>query len=95
MVGFCGMAIASLRIEQSDLTGDLYLAGRRIPTLCVFRRLTGHRCVSCGMTRGFIYIFGRRPLKAVRANPLSPAAFTLAVRSTARALRRLLRAGVP
>jgi len=66
-------------VEPAGPDEHLRLGGRKLPILCPIRRLTGHRCPGCGMTRGLVYLFRLRPLDAVRANPLSPLALGLLV----------------
>ncbi len=50
-----------------------------MPVLCPVRRLTGHRCPGCGMTRGLVYMFRLRLGRAFAANPLSPLVFALLI----------------
>lgn len=53
------------------------LAGRELPPLCPIKKMTGHRCPGCGMSRGLVYMFRMRAMEAFRANKLSPIAFVL------------------
>ncbi|MEZ6187212.1 MAG: DUF2752 domain-containing protein [Planctomycetota bacterium] len=43
--------------------------------LCVFRRMTGHPCGGCGMTRAFVQLAHAQPRSALRLNPLAPVVF--------------------
>jgi hypothetical protein len=76
-------------VELRGPRGDVAVGGRRLPPLCVFRLLTGHRCPSCGTTRAFLYMFRLEPLNAVRANVFSPITFALATIAASRAAMRL------
>ncbi len=41
------------------LTADpegVYLLGWRLPESCVLKRVTGHDCLGCGLTRSFVYM---------------------------------------
>jgi hypothetical protein len=64
-------------------------AGHPLPTLCLIRRLTGHRCPSCGLTRGVVYAARMDLENAVRAHPLAPVAPLLLLFRSLLALRRL------
>lgn len=47
--------------------------GRRVgcsAELCLFKRLTGLPCPTCGTTRGALLILGGRPLEGFLCNPL-------------------------
>lgn len=66
---------ASWLVEPGGPRGPLRLASWDLPVLCPIRKLTGHRCPSCGMTRGMVYMFRMRIREALRANVLSPIAF--------------------
>jgi hypothetical protein len=46
------------------------VAGRPIPELCLIRRLSGHRCPGCGMTRAMAFLVRFRVVRAVKVNPL-------------------------
>ncbi len=46
---------------------------------CIFRNVTGLPCPGCGMTRGFTAMSRGQFEAAVRANPLSPAAYVFAI----------------
>jgi hypothetical protein len=89
VIGFGAMAAASRLVELRGPRGDVALGGRRLPPLCAFRLITGHRCPSCGTTRAFLYMFRLEPLNAVRANVLSPITFALTTLAVSRAAIRL------
>ena len=92
VLAFAAGAIASQLVGATGPRGDLTVRGRRLPPLCAFRLVTGHRCPGCGMTRGFLYMFRLEPLNALRANPMSPVIFAIATASVAASAERLLRA---
>jgi uncharacterized protein DUF2752 len=94
VTGFFAMAIASRVFELRGPRDDIALGGRRMPPLCMFRLVTGHRCPSCGTTRAFLYMFRLEPLNAMRANVFSPITFALTTLAVSRAAIRLL-AGAP
>ena len=73
-----GLAFAWL-VEPAGPAAPLRLRGRDLPVLCPIRRLTGHRCPGCGMTRGVVYLLRLRVREALRANPLSPLALAFVV----------------
>src|SRR5512134_1875387 len=75
VLGFAAMAVASRVLELRGPRDDIALAGRRLPPMCAFRIVTGHRCPGCGTTRAFLYMFRLEPLNAVRANVFSPFTF--------------------
>jgi len=87
------MAVASRILELRGPRDDIALGGRRMPPLCAFRIVTGHRCPGCGSTRAFLYMFRLEPLNAVRANVFSPVTFALTTLTALRAAIRLLAAG--
>lgn len=39
-------------------------------TLCLFKRVTGHPCPTCGSTRGVLALLAGHPLRALAWNPL-------------------------
>jgi len=94
VAGFVALALASRLFDLRGPRDDIALGGRRMPPLCVFRIVTGHRCPSCGTTRAFLYMFRLQPLNAIRANVFSPITFALTTLTAARAAIRLL-AGAP
>lgn len=47
-----------------------WLSGQPTPGLCMFHRLTGHPCPTCGTTRLFLAIGQGDLLKAMAFNPL-------------------------
>ncbi|HEY1356780.1 MAG TPA: DUF2752 domain-containing protein [Thermoleophilaceae bacterium] len=87
------MAVASRVLELRGPRDDIALGGRRMPPLCAFRIVTGHRCPGCGSTRAFLYMFRLEPLNAVRANVFSPLTFALTTLTALRAAVRLLAVG--
>jgi hypothetical protein len=88
------MAAASRLLELRGPRDDIALAGRRLPPMCAFRIVTGHRCPGCGTTRAFLYMFRLEPLNAVRANVFSPVTFALTTLTVVKAATRVL-AGAP
>ena len=91
VLAFVAGAIASRFLGATGPRGDITIRGRRLPPMCAFRLVTGHRCPSCGMTRGFLYMFRLEPLNAMRANPMSPVIFAITATSVAESAQRLLR----
>ncbi|MFL5866594.1 MAG: DUF2752 domain-containing protein [Thermoleophilaceae bacterium] len=89
VVGFAAGFIASRLVELRGPRDDVALGGTRLPPLCAFRLITGHRCPSCGTTRAFLYMFRLEPLNAVRANVFSPVTFALTTIAVSRAAIRL------
>lgn len=53
------------------------MTGDRMPVLCLFRRITGLPCPTCGSTRAALAALDGRPLDAISLNPLLPLAFAL------------------
>ncbi len=92
MAGFAAMAVASRILELRGPRDDIALGGRRLPPMCAFRIVTGHRCPGCGSTRAFLYMFRLEPLNAMRANVFSPITFALTTLTASRAAIRLLAA---
>ncbi|MBA3953391.1 MAG: DUF2752 domain-containing protein [Rubrobacter sp.] len=78
-------------VEPGEPRSALRYRGRRLPSICLIRRITGRRCPGCGMTRGFVFMYRFEPVKAWRANALAPALFVVAVRATAQSLKHLRR----
>ena len=91
--GFVGLGVASRVFDLRGPRDDIALGGRRMPPLCMFRLVTGHRCPSCGTTRAFLYMFRLEPLNAMRANVFSPVTFALTTVAAWKAALRLLAAG--
>ena len=92
VLAFAAGAAASRLLGATGPRGDVTVRGRRLPPLCAFRLVTGHRCPGCGMTRGFLYMFRLEPLNALRANPMSPVIFAITATSVGQSAQRLLRA---
>jgi hypothetical protein len=51
----------------------------RLPTLCAWKRTTGHPCVACGMTRSWVHAIHGRLEAAALQNPLGTVLFGVAV----------------
>ena len=49
------------------------------PTLCTFRRITGRRCPTCGMTRSWNALARGRVVDSVRFHPFGPLLFGAAL----------------
>ncbi|MBN95840.1 MAG: hypothetical protein CL928_17505 [Deltaproteobacteria bacterium] len=59
------MAIAAARFFPFD----------QMPPICTFRRLTGHPCVGCGMTRSWVHFAHGRAADAFVQSPLGAVLF--------------------
>jgi len=94
VLGFGLLVLASRVVELRGPRREIAVGGRRMPPLCAFRLVTGHRCPGCGMTRAFLYLFRFDLANAVRANLMSPFVFVLVARTVAGAAVRLV-AGEP
>ncbi len=72
-----GVIVASMLLTPSD--AQLSLSGVEIPPLCVFKRITGHDCFGCGLSRSFTYMGHGRLLDAFRLHKLGPLLYLLTV----------------
>jgi hypothetical protein len=64
------------------------LFGWDVPSMCMFRNLTGHSCPGCGLTRSFSFLAHGDLRDGFHLNPLGPILFTLfAAQIPYRALR--------
>jgi hypothetical protein len=104
-LGLLAVFVGSRIVEPVGPESTLRVGGRSLPVLCPIRRLTGHHCPGCGMTRACILLFRLRIGMALRTNPFSPfllgflviAAFGGSGRGNARLrvfFKRALRPGV-
>jgi hypothetical protein len=48
------------------------LFGVEIPSTCLFRTLTGHNCLGCGLTRSFVYMGHLQARQALSMHLLGP-----------------------
>lgn len=69
----------------------LTLAGRDLPKLCVFSRVTGYPCPFCGLSRSFSEISHGRPVSASLYHPLGLAAYFATVVAATRTVGRPFR----
>jgi hypothetical protein len=78
ILALAGLAVA-VAILADPGTEGIRLFGHEIPTLCLFRLLTGWPCPGCGLTRSFAFTAHLQFLQAFRMHPLGPPlfAFTL------------------
>lgn len=64
-----GLALATIALSP------LWIRLAPVLTPCLFRRLTGVPCPSCGATRGVLALLDGRPFDALALNPLLATAF--------------------
>ncbi len=65
------------------------------PVLCPFRLVTGHSCLTCGMTRGFVRFAHGDLGGALDAHPLAPLVFVIAAIALVVKLTTLIGAAWP
>ncbi len=63
--------------------------GWEVPVVCGFRRLTGHPCPGCGLTRSFTYLAHGHLADAFRINALGPFVFAFVAAQVPLQARRL------
>src|SRR3989442_275897 len=66
------------------------IAGHAIPSLCLFRSLTGLPCPGCGMTRSVAYSLHGHPIEALSYHWLGPLAAAGLLAVTAYPVARVL-----
>jgi hypothetical protein len=86
-----GVVVASRAIDPTGPQTPLRLEGHELPSVCLVRQLTGKPCISCGLTRGVVYLMRFDFTNGVRSNPLAPLALILGAARTLLALGRLIR----
>jgi hypothetical protein len=64
------LALLTLWAAMVALIVALSPAGRPLPITCIFRRLSGLPCPTCGSTRAVLALARLDPLEALRLNPL-------------------------
>lgn len=74
---FLVAVLGSLVLEPS--TGGLRLFGHELPTVCLFRAVTGWRCPGCGLTRAFTFMGHGRVLEAFGIHWLGPPLYLFSV----------------
>lgn len=90
--GFLLTGIYAAIVELDGPRQPARLGSRRLPALCPIRRLTGHRCPTCGMSLGFAYMFRLDARNAYEANVMAPVVFIAAAALTLESVARLLTA---
>jgi len=75
LAGFLAAGVLSHVVRPGGPRRALRVGDREIPSACLVRAATGHRCPSCGLTRGMVYMFRGEPLNSFRAHPGAPALF--------------------
>ena len=71
------LAIVGASMMLSPTDSVVALGGFEIPELCLWRRLTGHSCPGCGMTRSFTYMGHGQIIDAFRLHRLGPLLYAL------------------
>jgi hypothetical protein len=84
------VAVTSRLVEPKGPDAPLVFRARRLPNVCLIRRVTGRPCLSCGLTRGVIYAARFDFVNAARANALAPFVLVLVLGRAVLAMQRLL-----
>ena len=74
------MSIKKYVVLLSPLTIILIrkgLSGIGVKSICLFKLITGHNCIGCGMTQAFIYILQGKFINAYNQNHLIIIVFPL------------------
>jgi hypothetical protein len=64
--------------------------GWDVPVVCGFRRLTGHPCPGCGLTRSLVFLAHGEVASSFQAHPLGPLVFAFVAAQLPLQGRRLL-----
>ena len=65
-------ALAVVRVAASAGESAVFLAGRRLEWMCVFKELFGVPCPGCGLTRSLVHALGGDFRRAFDLNPGGP-----------------------
>ena len=74
-----GILILCAVLEPSRNGVAVSGTSRRLPSVCLFHRLTGLPCPACGLTRSVLYMGHGEPIQAIRMHVLGPALFVFAL----------------
>lgn len=66
------VAVIGSSVLLTPSTEALTLFGVEIPPLCTWKRLTGHDCLGCGLTRSFTFMGHGRWSEAFELHRLGP-----------------------
>lgn len=67
------LSLTVLRIAEVDPSAEsLSVAGRRIPSMCMYRKVLGRPCPGCGLTRSMALYLHGQPGAARQVHPGGP-----------------------
>jgi hypothetical protein len=84
------VAASLLLSPESD---GVTVFGHHLPALCLWRTLTGHRCLGCGLTRSFVFLAHGQAIEAFRMHWLGPPLYLAMVADLVRRSVRIVKRG--
>jgi len=92
-VGVLVLSVVVLAVAwMADPTVErVSVLGWDVPTLCLFRAVTGVRCPGCGLTRSFAFLADGQVLSSLAMHPLGPLVFLVVLAQVPYRVLRLTR----
>jgi len=75
LAAFAVMAALAVFLSEAEVAEDfdgIIVGGRRMPSSCVVRRMTGKPCPGCGTTRAMVLLFDGQVRAAAAVHPSAP-----------------------
>jgi len=66
------VGVALLSVVLSPHSDGISLFDHKMPPMCIFHMVTGHRCPGCGLTRSFTFMGHGEIVQAFRMHVLGP-----------------------